>query len=82
MFIQFERPLSYLHDPLAVAVAADPTLVDAPEEQVAIEARGQFTGGTTMIQRRGRPGGFVTKVAKTVDAERFGRYFTQTLGLA
>lgn len=81
MFIEFERPLSYLHDPLAVAVAADPTLADAPEEQVMIEARGQFTGGTTMIQRPGRPGGFPTKVAKAVDAERFGRYFTETLGL-
>jgi inosine-uridine nucleoside N-ribohydrolase len=81
MFIEFERPLSYLHDPLAVAVAADPTLVDAPEEQVGIETGRGLTVGQTIIQRKGRDRGSLTKVAKTVDSERFGRYFTETLGL-
>lgn len=81
MFIKFNRPLNYLHDPLAVAVAADPSLVEAPEEAAMIETGGTYSAGQTLIQRPGRDGGFATRVAKTVDAERFNRYFTQTLGL-
>jgi purine nucleosidase len=81
MFINFNRPLNYLHDPLAVAVAADPTLVDAPEEQVMIETGGAYSAGQTLVQRPGRDGGARTNVAQTVDAERFNTYFTETLGL-
>ena len=82
MFRQFERPLNSLHDPLAVAVAADPTLVDAPQEQVVIETSGAVSAGATIIQRKGRDaGGALTKVAQRVDAARFGRYFAETLGL-
>ncbi len=82
MFRNFERPLNSLHDPLAVAVAADPSLVDAPEEQVFIETGGTVSAGATIIQRKGRdPGGSLTNVPQRVDAERFGRYFLETLGL-
>lgn len=81
MFITFNRPLNYLHDPLAVAVAADPSFVEAPEEAVMIETGGTYSAGQTLVQRPGREGGFATKVAKTVDAERFNAYFTETLGL-
>ncbi|MGI8857176.1 MAG: nucleoside hydrolase, partial [Thermomicrobiales bacterium] len=81
MFVTFNRPLNYLHDPLAVAVAADPSLVGAPEEQVMIETGGAYSAGQTLVQRSGRDGGFRTKVAQTVDAERFNTYFTETLGL-
>jgi len=81
MFVTFNRPAFQLHDPLAVAVAADPTLVDAPEEAVMIETGGDYSAGQTIIQRPGREGGFATKVAKTVDTERFGAFFTEMLGL-
>ncbi len=81
MFVIFNRPVFQLHDPLAVAVAADPTFVDAPEETVMIETGGAYSAGQTIIQRPGREDGFRTKVAKTVDTERFGAFFTETLGL-
>ena len=81
MFVTFNRPVFQLHDPLAVAVAADPTLVDAPEEAVMIETGGAYAAGQTIIERPGREGGYGTKVAKTVDSERFGAFFTETLGL-
>ncbi len=82
MFVAFNRPLNHLHDPLAVAVAADPKLVDAPEERAMIETGGKYAAGQTILTRPGRPeGGFATKVAKTVDSARFNDYFTQTLGL-
>jgi purine nucleosidase len=82
MFLTFNRPVFQLHDPLAVAVAADPTLVDAPEEAVMIETGGDYAAGQTIIQRPGREEGWATKVAKTVDATRFGTFFTATLGLS
>lgn len=81
MFVTFNRPVFQLHDPLAVAVAVDPTLVEAPEEAVTIETGGTYTAGQTIIQRPGSDGAVTTKVAKTVDTERFGRFFAETLGL-
>ena len=81
MFVTFNRPVFQLHDPLAVAVAADPTLVDAPEEVVMIETGGAYSAGQTIIQRPGREDGFRTTVAKSVDTERFGAFFADTLGL-
>lgn len=81
MFIAFNRPLNYLHDPLAVAVAADPSLVDAPEERVMIETGGAYSAGQTLVQRPGRDGGFRTNVAQAVDSKRFNGYFTEVLGL-
>ena len=76
------RAFNALHDPLAVAVAADPTFVDAPEELVEIETGGKWTGGATLLASMGRtPHGHPTKVAKTVDSERFSAYFAETLGL-
>ena len=82
MFINFNRPLNYLHDPLAVAVAADPTLVEAPEEQVMIETGGVYAVGQTLVQRPGREGGSRTKVAQTVDAERFNHVLHRDAGAA
>lgn len=81
MFVTFNRPVFQLHDPLAVAVAADQTFVDAPEETVMIETGGAYSAGQTIIQRPGGKGGFRTRVAKTIDVERFGAFFTETLGL-
>ncbi len=81
MFVTFNRPVFQLHDPLAVAVAADRTFVDAPEETVMIETGGTYSAGQTIIQRPGGERGFRTRVAKTIDVERFGAFFTETLGL-
>jgi purine nucleosidase len=66
------RRAAPLHDPLAVAVALDPTLVDAVEVPVAVETRGEVTRGMLVADRRpGRaPGGPTARVALRVDADR------------
>jgi len=42
-----------MYDPLAVGVAIDATLVKAPPMHVDVEARGEFTRGETVANRRG-----------------------------
>ena len=42
-----------MYDPLAVGVAIDSTLVKAPAMHVDVEARGEFTRGETVANRRG-----------------------------
>jgi len=75
-----------LHDPLAMAVAIDPSLVEAPEERVIIDATHGPCEGTTVLLRANRHdepigAGSATRVAHTVDADRFGAFFADTLGL-
>jgi inosine-uridine nucleoside N-ribohydrolase len=42
-----------MYDPLAVGVAIDSTLVEAPEMHVDVETRGEFTRGETVANRHG-----------------------------
>jgi purine nucleosidase len=42
-----------MYDPLAVGVAVDATLVNAPPMHVDVETRGEFTRGETVANRRG-----------------------------
>src|SRR5256886_41090 len=42
-----------MYDPLAVGVAVDATLVNAPMMHVDVETRGEFTRGETVANRRG-----------------------------
>src|SRR5882672_905778 len=42
-----------MYDPLAVGVAIDATLVNAPPMHVDVETRGEFTRGETVANRRG-----------------------------
>jgi purine nucleosidase len=49
---QFGSPGTPMYDPLAVGVAIDATLVKAPEMQVEVETRGEFTRGETVANRR------------------------------
>ncbi len=64
-----------MHDPLAVGVALDPSLVEAPALPVAVETAGAFTRGATVVDRRRRPparaGWGSCRVALRVDAARF-----------
>ncbi len=64
-----------MHDPLAVAVALDSSLVEAPELPVAVETAGVLTRGVTIADRRRRPaartGSGSCRVALRVDARRF-----------
>lgn len=63
-----------LHDPLAVAVAIDPSLVTTQELWVSVETGGELTAGATVAdfwhipEPWGEPN---ATVALDVDAERF-----------
>jgi inosine-uridine nucleoside N-ribohydrolase len=72
-----------LHDPLAVGVALDPSLVTAPNGPVHVETRGDYTRGQTVFDLRPwveQPPSH-TRVALEVDAERFREMFFTTLRL-
>jgi inosine-uridine nucleoside N-ribohydrolase len=61
-----------MHDPLAVAVALDPTLVETRTAAVDVETTGRLTTGATIVDWRGQWGRLAnTEVAVAVDAERF-----------
>ena len=61
-----------MHDPLAVAVALDPTLVETRRAAVDVETTGRLTTGATIVDWRGQWGRLAnTEVAVAVDAERF-----------
>lgn len=86
MFSLPDRVGIALHDPLAVAVAIDPSLVEAPEERVIVDATHGPCEGTTVLLRPNRRDepigtGSLTGVARTVDADRFAALFAETLGL-
>jgi purine nucleosidase len=60
-----------MHDPLAVAVALDPTLVETRRVAVDVETAGRLTTGATIADWRGQWGRLAnTEVAVSVDAER------------
>jgi len=69
-----------LHDPMAVAIAADPSLVVTEECLVWVETKGEYTRGQTIVDRRrhvcekesweGR-GGSRISICKSVDSGRF-----------
>jgi len=69
-----------LHDPLAVAVAGDASLVGCEAMAVDIECRGELTRGQMIPDRRAtgdvRPN---AQVAMTVDAARFEALFLKTM---
>jgi purine nucleosidase len=60
-----------MHDPLAIAAAIDPTLIETRRAAVEIETAGEWTAGMTVADWRGvwgrKPN---ADVAVTVDAER------------
>jgi purine nucleosidase len=68
----------FLHDPLAVGVALDPSLVRQEPMALAVETRGELTTGMVVADRRR---GFLAtptaRVCVDVEAERFLRLFTE-----
>jgi purine nucleosidase len=68
----------FLHDPLAVGVVADPSLVRAQPMAVAVERRGELTSGMAVADLRRRSRATPTaSVCVEVEAARFLHYFTQ-----
>lgn len=65
----------YLHDPLAVAAALDPSLLTIEEVGVRVLLDGREEGATRAT------GTGSVRVAREVDADRFLRLFTETLSL-
>lgn len=63
----------HLHDPLAVAVAADPSLTETVSVAVDVAIDDEIRGRTIV-----KPGGTVA-VAVEVDQERFDRWFSRAL---
>lgn len=78
-----------LHDPLAVGVAVDPTLVRTERRPIRVETRGEHTVGMTVVDRRPDASGGegeggigippAVDVAMAVDVERFLRLFLDRL---
>ena len=68
-----------LHDPLAMGVAVDPSLVTLEALHVVVECQGSLTRGMTVADRRPhRPGPAPTcRAALDVDAPRFLRLFLE-----
>jgi purine nucleosidase len=72
-----------MHDPLAVAVAIDKSLVKTRKLFVTVETKGEFTTGETVADLRGSKEGIVhppnMDVCVEVDSQRFLRDFIETL---
>jgi len=67
-----------LHDPLAVAAAVDPSLIDFKAFHVDVELRGEYTRGMTVTDRRpGSRAPVNVEVAVDVDSERFLKLFME-----
>ncbi len=69
-----------MNDPLAVAVALDPTLVETRRAAVDVETSGRLTTGATIADWRGQWGRLAnTEVAVSVDAERARKMFFEAM---
>lgn len=71
----------YLHDPLAMAVAIDPSLVTTESVYMMVETEGRFTTGLSLADRRARRDEETNppnvEACLGVDTERFLRLFDQ-----
>ena len=72
-----------MHDPLAMAIAIDKTLVKTRKLHVTVETQGEETLGETVADLRGSKEGVVMNpnmdVCVEVDSQRFIRTFIDTL---
>src|SRR5271166_3941757 len=70
------RRIFIMHDPLAVAVALDPSLIETRRAAVDVETTGRITTGATIPDWRGQWGRLAnTEVAVAIDSERFRKRF-------
>jgi inosine-uridine nucleoside N-ribohydrolase len=71
----------YLHDPMAIGVAIDPTLVKTRRVHVDVESKGDFTRGMTVSDLREHRGKSLctVDVAMAIDRERFLELFHDRL---
>jgi inosine-uridine nucleoside N-ribohydrolase len=76
-FVGRQREMFYLHDPLALGIAIDESLVASERGRVDVVTEGPERGRTQFM-----PGAGSTKVAFEVDASRFVTMFGAALGIA
>src|SRR5271166_326722 len=77
---QTGRRFLIMHDPLAVAAALDPTLIETRLAAVDVETAGRLTSGATVVDWDGRWGRLAnTEVAVSVDAGRFREKFFEAM---
>jgi inosine-uridine nucleoside N-ribohydrolase len=70
----------FLHDPLAVGVVADPSLVRVQSMAVAVERQGELTSGMAVADLRRRSRAIPTaSVCVEVEAARFLHSFSQRI---
>ncbi len=69
----------YLHDPLAIAVAVDPTLIETRYSNVHVECAGTFTRGMTVSDLKVEKRSGSVQVAMHVYRERFLQMFLERL---
>ena len=75
---------AYLHDPLAIGVAIDPSFVRTKTFAADVETRGELTQGMLVADRRGVPGagnGWPVQGCVEVDAARFVNFFLARVGI-
>ncbi|MEM3745613.1 MAG: nucleoside hydrolase [Candidatus Bathyarchaeia archaeon] len=68
------RDYTWLHDPLALAVSIDPSLVKMMDMKILVETRGEYTTGQ-IVALPAKPGESSVKVCVDVDASRFKDFF-------
>ncbi|HLF19410.1 MAG TPA: nucleoside hydrolase [Bacteroidota bacterium] len=71
----------YLHDPIAIAAAVWPSIIETKQIHVDVETEGKFTRGMSVAEFRKPLTSQVTKVnvATKIDRERFLRFFHERL---
>jgi inosine-uridine nucleoside N-ribohydrolase len=66
---------AYLHDPMAVAIAIDPSLAQFVPARIIVESKGRLTRGLTNAERRTSTKHGRTQIAVSIDREKFVRLF-------
>ena len=74
-----KRGWTHLHDPLAVAMAIDPTLVTWQPVRAVIEMGGEHTAGQLLVAPPSADGPATAQVALDVDVERSERFIVDRL---
>lgn len=73
------RDWTYLHDPLALATAIDPTFVATRALRIRVETRGDLTTGMTLAELPTDEAPATAEAAIAVDSDRFHRFFLERL---
>lgn len=70
-----------LHDPLAVAVLLDESIVDLVDARVEIDCTRDVSRGATLADRRGQTGPANARIAVAADTERFRALIAERLAV-